>query len=105
MIAGGESGPGARPMHIDWARALRGQCTASGVPFFFKQWGDASAWRDRQGDLWHIRDDGRLDTHETAPAEREFAERHWGPLVRLTKHAAGRQIDGRTWDEYPEVRP
>lgn len=40
VIVGGESGPGARPMHPDWARALRDQCAAAGVPFFFKQWGD-----------------------------------------------------------------
>jgi protein gp37 len=37
VIAGGESGPGARPMHPDWARSLRDQCAAAGVPFFFKQ--------------------------------------------------------------------
>jgi protein gp37 len=40
VIAGGESGPGARPMHPDWIRSLRDQCTAAGVPFFFKQWGN-----------------------------------------------------------------
>ncbi len=39
VIAGGESGPGARPMHPEWARGLRDQCQAVGVPFFFKQWG------------------------------------------------------------------
>jgi hypothetical protein len=38
-VAGGESGPGARPMHPDWARALRDQCAAAQVPFLFKQWG------------------------------------------------------------------
>lgn len=40
VVVGGESGPGARPMHPDWARSLRDQCAAAGVPFFFKQWGD-----------------------------------------------------------------
>jgi protein gp37 len=40
VICGGESGPGARPMSPDWARALRDQCTAAGVPFFMKQWGE-----------------------------------------------------------------
>lgn len=40
VIAGGESGPAARPMHPDWARGLRDQCQAAGVPFFFKQWGE-----------------------------------------------------------------
>ena len=39
VIVGGESGPQARPMHPEWARTLRDQCTAAGVPFFFKQWG------------------------------------------------------------------
>lgn len=37
VICGGESGPGARPMHLDWARSLRDQCVDAGVPFFFKQ--------------------------------------------------------------------
>ena len=39
VIVGGESGPGARPMHADWARAVRDQCLAEAIPFFFKQWG------------------------------------------------------------------
>jgi protein gp37 len=39
VIVGGESGPGARPMQIDWVREVRDQCVAAGVPFFFKQWG------------------------------------------------------------------
>ena len=39
IIVGGESGPGARPMHLDWVRQIRNRCVASGVPFFFKQWG------------------------------------------------------------------
>ena len=46
VIAGGESGPGARPMHLDWARSVRDQCLARGVPFFFKQ---ASALHPGQG--------------------------------------------------------
>jgi protein gp37 len=39
VIAGGESGPGARPMEKEWVRSLRDQCKRAGVPFFFKQWG------------------------------------------------------------------
>lgn len=39
VIVGGESGPGARPMKREWAISIRDQCRASGVPFFFKQWG------------------------------------------------------------------
>jgi protein gp37 len=42
VVAGGESGTGARPMHPDWVRSLRDQCAAAGVPFLFKQWG---SWR------------------------------------------------------------
>lgn len=40
VIAGGESGPGARPSHPDWYRSLRDQCAAASVPFLFKQWGE-----------------------------------------------------------------
>jgi protein gp37 len=39
VIVGGESGHGARPMHPDWARAIRAQCQAQEATFFFKQWG------------------------------------------------------------------
>jgi len=39
VIVGGESGPGARPMHPDWVRQIRDQCIRAHVPFFFKQWG------------------------------------------------------------------
>ena len=66
VIVGGESGPGARPMRIDWALSVRDQCTAAGVPFFFKQWG----------------------AHDEAG-------------VRRGKKAAGRVLDGRTWDQLP----
>jgi len=54
VIAGGESGPKARPMHPDWARSLRDQCAEAGVPFLFKQWGEweASLDRDREDPDW-----------------------------------------------------
>ena len=63
VICGGESGPGARPMHPDWARSLRDQCVAAGVPFFFKQWesrvpwqadGGFSEWKSQSGKLMAI---------------------------------------------------
>ncbi len=68
VIAGGESGPRARPMRPEWARSIRDQCLAAGVPFFFKQWGahDASGARmskKRAGRLL----DGR--TWDEAPDE------------------------------------
>lgn len=43
VIAGGESGPKARPIDVDWVRYLRDECQDSGVPFFFKQWGGRTA--------------------------------------------------------------
>ena len=49
VIAGGESGPGARPMHPDWVRAVRDQCLESGTPFFFKQWGAHNRQGQRVG--------------------------------------------------------
>jgi protein gp37 len=55
VIAGGESGPNARPMHADWARAVREQCLAADVPFFFKQWGGVrrkEAGRVLDGRTW-----------------------------------------------------
>jgi protein gp37 len=55
VICGGESGPGARPMHPDWARSLRDQCQATGTPFFFKQWGGvhkAETGRELDGKTW-----------------------------------------------------
>jgi protein gp37 len=55
VIAGGESGPNARPMHADWARAVRDQCLAADVPFFFKQWGGVrrkEAGRVLDGRTW-----------------------------------------------------
>ena len=42
-IVGGESGPGARPMNPDWVRDIRGQCDATGLAFFFKQWGGTTS--------------------------------------------------------------
>jgi protein gp37 len=38
-IVGGESGPGARPMHKEWVEEILAQCESAGVPLFFKQWG------------------------------------------------------------------
>ncbi len=55
VILGGESGPGARPLHIDWVRSVRDQCLTAGVPFYFKQWGGArrkETGRELDGREW-----------------------------------------------------
>ena len=55
VIAGGESGPGARPMDAKWAKELRDNCAASGVAFFFKQWGGSNkkkTGRSLEGRTW-----------------------------------------------------
>lgn len=87
VITGGESGPHARPGHPDWYRSLRDQCQAAGVAFHFKQWGEWAPL-NRNAPLYvngaEIRDDARIV---------EF---------RVGKKSAGRILDGRTWDEFPE---
>jgi protein gp37 len=126
VIAGGESGRNARPMHPTWARSIRDQCTASGVPFFFKQFGEwaPAPWRvDREPgelvDVYKARAEAVCATHslpvwaadygmDPMPAshkpwslERTSAPPEQATLRRVGKHAAGRELDGRTWDEYP----
>lgn len=56
VIVGGESGPGARPMHEEWVLEIRDQCLKSKVPFFFKQWGGfhkKKAGRSLEGQIWN----------------------------------------------------
>lgn len=109
VICGGESGGGARPMHPDWARALRDQCTAAGVPFFFKQWGE---WVDC--DNCHAPDEAYAGKAEgwLAPDGKfrtgELGVDFFGgdfPIYRVGKKTAGRLLDGREWSQFPEVAP
>ena len=53
IICGVETGPGARPMDLDWARDLRDQCVAAGTPYFFKR--DSTGCRTLDGVLWEQR--------------------------------------------------
>jgi protein gp37 len=54
VICGGETGPGARPMHPDWVRSLLDQCVDASVPFFFKHWGGKKeAGRILDGRAWN----------------------------------------------------
>lgn len=87
VIAGGESGPKARPMHPDWARGLRDQCAAAGVPFFFKQWGE-----------WHPEPDMPSEVQEAF----ELMGRWDGTSLRVGKAAAGRRLDGREHLQFPK---
>jgi protein gp37 len=91
VICGGESGPGARPMHPEWAQSLRDQCQAAGVPFFFKQWGE---WLPAGQDGAPLDCDGEI---------REVLNCSDDP-VRVGKHAAGALLDGVEWKQFPEAR-
>ena len=109
VIVGGESGPGARPMHPDWARSLRDQCQATGVPFHFKQWGEWGIQGDstRQCFIWpdgSTQDARGLYSSPITGAllPTEIPTRPgWIHMVRCGKRTAGRELDGQTWDEYP----
>jgi protein gp37 len=109
VIVGGESGPNARPMHPDWARSLRDQCAAAGVPFFFKQWGESIAGElapnpDYPGDkgAWRLDQSGRR-WHDPFEASKPHSE--WEPVVfmKVGKKAAGRLLDGVVHNEFPKV--
>jgi protein gp37 len=93
VVCGGESGPGARPMHPDWARSLRDQCVAAEVPFLFKQWG---AWAPTR--FVGIGNQGERFAYVGEPVDKNG---HRAIMERVGKKAAGRELDGRTWDEYP----
>lgn len=119
VVAGGESGHGARPLHPDWARGLRNQCQAAGVPFFFKQWGEWApkqsfsgfrAW-DLAGAHGLLQRSGQFDV----VTGRDVPDYEFGltcadldgndgaaAMARCGKKAAGRLLDGREWSEFPE---
>jgi protein gp37 len=87
VIAGGESGRDSRPMHPDWPRSLRDQCAAFDVPFLFKQWGE----------FIHDVDPAELATYSYDTSLGDIG------MWRVGKKRAGRLLDGRTHDEFPEV--
>ena len=91
LIVGGETGPGARPMHPDWARSLRDQCVAAGVPFHFKQWGE---WAPNC--LCKTK-----KPHKTIKRPEPGKP---GCLFRCGKHNSGRQLDGKEWLQFPEAK-
>jgi protein gp37 len=89
VIAGGESGPEARPMHPSWPRQLRDQCTAAGVPFFFKQWGH---WRPsiEHGQAGYFFAETHLDEHGRAVGT--WGTPDFNARELATNDAAGRRI-------------
>ena len=123
IVAGGESGPGARPMHPAWSRALRDQCAAAGVAYFHKQWGDwlpdfeeapgrpdddpeqsrfATCVWDDKAQRWDETNGSWTDTDSWT-----IADDYWQPeqpMTRVGKKAAGALLDGVEWRQMPERR-
>ena len=105
VIVGGESGTNARPMHPDWARSLRDQCAAAGVPFHFKQIGDAVPV-DSEVDCDHGPTIYPLDADVVLPGERYRIHQHDGmEFVRVPNKGVGRLLDGVEHAAFPEPRP
>jgi len=120
VVVGGESGKGARPMHPNWARSLRDQCAAAGVPFLFKQWGEWLVDEYIDGDgCRHVGPKPRASDPKTLvihtsgmtaltpdnpfdPWERGHPNWHT-VMRRVGKKAAGRVLDGETHDGYPKA--
>jgi len=108
VILGGETGPGARPMHPDWARGVRDQCVAAGVPFFFKSFG---AWADyysqpgSDGPRWtpEAKALAALPTQYVTTEGRVDGVARFGSakMAKVGKKTAGRLLDGREWNERP----
>jgi protein gp37 len=98
VIVGGETGPGARPMHPDWVRSLRDQCSEAGVPFFFKSWGD---WFPRS--QWEHNPELELPDDDELHGSGVHVWLDGEVMHRVGKKRAGRLLDGVEWNEYPEV--
>jgi protein gp37 len=107
VVCGGESGNGARPMHPDWARKLRDDCIAAGVPFFFKQWGEwcpsgVFKFSDRRK-MKHLAvgKDGK-NLIITGDNYKHISHTMHKVMVKAGKHKSGRLLDGVEWNEWPE---
>lgn len=100
VIAGGESGREARPVHPDWIRSLRDQCQAVGVPFFFKQWGEWMPWQPDNRPTYWKGQNGYTIHGEFLDAE-FFNGDNRCAFQKIGKKAAGRLLDSREWNEFP----
>lgn len=108
IVVGGESGHGARPMHPDWARQIRDDAAACGVPFFFKQWG---AWTPGENvrrmtgvvaGAWLF--DGRWDFDDVDLSRTDETVDDEPNLYCVGKSNAGRLLDGVEHNAQPEAR-
>lgn len=106
VIAGGESGPNARPMHPDWARSLRDQCLDAGVPFFFKQWGEWVSVYDRDIDDPDWRNSPKAKNNKERYINLEGGHGFHGERVnfikKVGKKKAGHILDGVEHFNWPE---
>jgi protein gp37 len=97
VIAGGESGPQARPAHPDWFRSLYYQCQASNVPFFFKSWGEWAPVK-KEGDTLTLT--GTCNFTDK-PKWHEFQDGQ--VMAKIGKRASGASIDGKEYMQRPET--
>ena len=98
VIAGGESGPGARPMHSAWVQGLRDQCQESGTDYFMKQWGE---WFPRN--QWEYSPDLVLPDDDAVHDGNTYVWNDGELSHRVGRKAAGYLLDGIEWHEMPEV--
>ena len=107
IIASGETGPGARPAHHGWFRSLRDQCQAVSVPFFFKGWGEWASYRGSgigilSQEARRINDCG-LDITSCPELWCDDLDMTDDYVYKIGKKRSSRLLDGREWNEYPEV--
>lgn len=105
VIAGGESGPGARSPHPAWFRSLRDQCRDAGVPFFFKQWGEWAPANPKDESAPFPNGWRAMRGHGGRPPAREelYPEAGAAFVAKVGKKAAGALLDGREWREVPHA--
>lgn len=106
VIVGGESGSKARPMYPGWARSLRDQCAAAGVPMLFKQWGEWTPGENVERvrgtvDTAFLWDEDNWSVHPLNLATDHGHIDDQPDLYRVGKKAAGRLLDGCTHDAFP----
>jgi protein gp37 len=102
VVAGGESGVDARPMHPEWLRHLRSLCADADVAYLVKQWGEWVPKDDAPpgsiaDDTWATQVTAAGAHGDTAPP----VGSRFATMYRVGKARAGRTLDGRAWDEYP----